>query len=299
MAKSSSARRSADVAQVGVVGVGAMGTAVAARLLASGYTVAIGSRRETAGSRGLVAAGARADMMAALAAPIVIDCLPDDSAVRSVFTPASVGAMTEGALHVNTATISIALADELETLHSDVGSLYLAAPVIGRPESAERGELQVVVAGTPDATRAARGVLEALAASIRVIPGAASRANLVKLAVNYNLVHAVQTLGASIGLVESGGIDATTFVEILTASAYSGSVHRGYGARISQRRYVPAGFSAANALKDLDLATDAARQLGLTLPMSDLREVLASAAGADEQEWSALAERYRPAPQPK
>jgi 3-hydroxyisobutyrate dehydrogenase-like beta-hydroxyacid dehydrogenase len=77
------------------------------------------------------------------------------------------------------------------------------------------------------------------------------------MAVNYNLLRALQTLGASIALVERGGVDASEFIDILTASAYTGTVHQGYGSRIVQRRYTPAGFTPSNALKHLDLAIDA------------------------------------------
>jgi 3-hydroxyisobutyrate dehydrogenase-like beta-hydroxyacid dehydrogenase len=280
------------VADVTIVGVGAMGSAVAARLLAKRHAVTLRVRRETDTSRALADAGA--DVSLDARTPF------DAPVVRAVFDRRRIAAMSPGTVHVAMATIGVALSDELESQHRSGGSLYLAAPVLGRPEAARDGALRIVAAGDEAAFAAARAVLADLAHGVRHLSGPASTAHLIKLAVNLNLLHAVWTLGASIGMVERGGVDAATFVEILTDAAYTGTVHRGYGATIASRGYEPAGFTAVNALKDLDLAVVAAASVGLDVGSAELRGVLAAQAADPANsglDWSALAERYRRPPQ--
>ncbi|MDQ1608872.1 MAG: hypothetical protein QOE16_1604 [Microbacteriaceae bacterium] len=287
------------MAALGVVGIGSVGQAIAARLLARGHRVTIWSRRETSRTRALVDDGAifSSAKASAFGLDVVVSCLSDDSAVCSVFTPDRIAGIGRGAVHINMSTISVALADELEAMHVAAGSLYLAAPVLGRPEAILSGDAQVVVAGTIAAIDAGRPILDELARSVWIVGDRGGRASLVKIAVNFNLLRAVQTLGASIALVERGGVDASEFIDILTASAYTGTVHQGYGSRIVQRRYKPAGFTPSNALKDLDLAIDASNALGLEMPHDDLRDVLlSSATQRPDLDWSALAEAYRTHP---
>jgi 3-hydroxyisobutyrate dehydrogenase-like beta-hydroxyacid dehydrogenase len=93
-----------------------------------------------------------------------------------------------------------------------------------------------------------------------------SRANLVKIGVNFNIIHAVEALGESIALMERGGVDPEAFVELLTNTLFGGIVYTGYGNAIATKTYFPAGFSVALGRKDLGLAADAAKGYGLSLP---------------------------------
>ena len=120
---------------------------------------------------------------------------------------------------------------------------------------------------------------------------------MVKLGVNYNLIHALQAIGESVALVESGGVDANTFMEILTHTAFAGSAYAGYGPMIVNRRYSPPGFSMTLGLKDLKLIEDAASAGGLTLPVAAVLRKLFETAQVDPElkdlDWSAIAELTR------
>jgi 3-hydroxyisobutyrate dehydrogenase-like beta-hydroxyacid dehydrogenase len=122
-------------------------------------------------------------------------------------------------------------------------------------------------------------------------------ANLVKIAVNYNLIHTLQALAESVTMVERGNVSGETFIEILTDAAYTGSAYGGYGPMIATRTYEPVGFSVALGLKDLGLAEQAAADTGTALPTSPaLRSLFESAMDDDRLstlDWSAVAEITR------
>jgi 3-hydroxyisobutyrate dehydrogenase-like beta-hydroxyacid dehydrogenase len=120
---------------------------------------------------------------------------------------------------------------------------------------------------------------------------------VVKLGVNYNLIHALQAIGESVALVESAGVDPNTFMEILTHTAFTGSAYAGYGPMIVNRAYTPPGFSMTMGLKDVKLIEDAAADLGLTLPVASVLHELFDRAIDDPEltdlDWSAIAELTR------
>jgi 3-hydroxyisobutyrate dehydrogenase-like beta-hydroxyacid dehydrogenase len=127
-------------------------------------------------------------------------------------------------------------------------------------------------------------------------------ANIVKIAVNYNIIHALQALGESIAMVEEHGVDANEFVDVLHATLFGGVVHGGYGPMIANRAYRPAGFTLGLGQKDLLLADGIAREAGLelaTLPalIRVFQQALADPALA-QCDWSAIAEVSRRSPRP-
>ena len=106
----------------------------------------------------------------------------------------------------------------------------------------------------------------------------------------------IETADALARLHAEAGLQATKFVDILTDTAFTGSVYKGYGKLIAQRSYAPA-FSVALGAKDLELVAQAADAHGLALPsMSTLRRVFAGALASPELaelDWSAIAEVTR------
>ena len=122
-------------------------------------------------------------------------------------------------------------------------------------------------------------------------------ANVVKAAVNYNIIHAIQALGESITLVEGHGVDGREFVELLSNSLFGGIAYSVYGSAIAERRYTPPGFLMELGRKDLTLAERAAAEVGVELPTAPVLHELFDAAMADEElrtyDWAGLAEVTR------
>ncbi|MBX3098667.1 MAG: NAD(P)-dependent oxidoreductase [Salinibacterium sp.] len=283
--------------KVGFLGLGNMGSAIAGRLVAAGHEVMVWNRSAEAADA-LVAAGAtRAGSAAeALSAPISFSMLANDDAAESVLTSNAL-AGASGRIHVNMASISAAAADRLDAVHREAGVQYIACPVLGRPSVAAAGGLNLIAAGPDVAIAQVTALLEILGARIWRFGEQPRRANAVKIAMNFTILHALQAMAESITLVESQGIESTDFAELLANTLFAGPVYAGYGSMIAEKRYSPAGFAMALGLKDLGLAEELAGETGFTLPTAPVLRDRFERALADAElvdlDWSAVAEVTR------
>jgi len=285
------------MAEIGFVGLGTMGSAMAARLLGAGHRVRVWNRSEAA-MEPLVAAGAvaAASPADALDSGLVFSMLANDEAADAVFDDVAL-AGASGGLHVNMASVSPALARRLAARHAAAGVGYVAAPVLGRVNLAAEGKLNILVGGADEAVQGVQQYLDVLGARTWRIGTEPAQANLVKIAVNFNIIHAMEALGESIAIVENHGIDAPQFVELLTSTLFGGVSYAVYGDIIAHRRYQPAGFTADLGLKDLGLAETAAAEVGVSLPtgpaLRSVFEQTLAKPGGEKLDWSAIAEIAR------
>lgn len=282
---------------VGFLGLGSMGSAMAGRLVDAGHEVRVWNRSPeavaAAVANGAVAAETPED---ALSCEVSFSMLANDEAMSAVMTPARISTLA-GRIHVAMASISPDLAQALAAQVSAAGGAYLAAPVLGRPAVAADGQLNILAAGDPDATATVRPYLDAMGKRVWVLGEQPSVANAVKAAVNYNIIHAMQAIGESVAMTERLGVPAETFTELLSSTLFGGVAYAGYGEIIATQRYTPPGFHIALGRKDLDLAEQVARSVGVapaTLPA--LTAVFEAALADDELkdlDWSAIAEVSR------
>jgi 3-hydroxyisobutyrate dehydrogenase-like beta-hydroxyacid dehydrogenase len=286
--------------EVAFLGLGAMGRGMVSRLLDESFAVTVWNRSpgpvdEVRTREGITVSPSVLDAFAAQ--EVVHSILADDRVVLDVFADELLELVPEGRVHVNHATISPAAAAELAERHRRHHVGYVSAPVLGRSTVASTGALLVVASGEPAAIETAMPSLRALGRQVWNLGEDPRSAPLVKISVNYSIIHALQSITESVVLVESAGIDPSTFVEILTHTAFTGSAHRGYGPMIAEKRYEPVGFAMSLGLKDLTLAQEAAAQLGVDLPMASvLQEVFAAGLqdpALSQLDWSAIAEVTR------
>lgn len=283
---------------VGFVGLGAMGAAMVRNLLGKGVKVTVWNRSraivDALAAEGAVAAATVDD---AFAADIVLSMLAHDQAMREVLLES--GALSrarKGLVHVNLATISTALAAELAALHAELDLGYVASPVFGRPPVAQAGGLNVLAAGAPEAVATAMPVLDLLAAKVWPLGEDPVRANALKLAGNFMIVSAIESMGEAVALGEAYGVEAPELLDMLSSTLFAAPIYKIYGGMIAERRYSPPGFAAELGLKDVRLVLDAAEAKGLSMPLADLAEAsLESLLGGDEKnlDLAALAEIAR------
>ena len=282
--------------KVGVIGLGHMGSGIAASLMRTGFDVTLYNRtREKATP--LVAKGAHlaATVRDACAGDAVITILADDSAVNEVVSgnDGILASLRKDAIHIVSSTISVALSAELTERHARAGQRFIAAPVFGRPDVAAVGKLFVVAAGSPDAITTARPLLDAFGQKTFVVSETPSAANLVKLSGNFLIATVIESLGEAMALVEKGGIDRRMYVDLLTSTLFGAPVYKTYGSLVAERRFEPAGFAALLARKDIRLALAAAEDLRVPLPIASLlrdRFLALAARGGDHLDWSAISE---------
>lgn len=259
---------------ISMIGLGAMGAAIVRNLLAKGMKVTVWNR-SPAIVDALVAEGAipAADADEAFKADVVLSMLAHDQAVKEVLVGSGVLVRArKGVVHVNLATISTALAGELAALHAELGLGYVASPVFGRPPVAQAGALNVLAAGAPDAVATAMPVLEQLAAKVWPLGEDPVRANALKLAGNFMIVSAIESMGEAVALGEAYGVPAPELLDMLSSTLFAAPIYKIYGGMIAERRYSPPGFAAELGLKDVRLVLDAAEAKGLSMPQADLAE---------------------------
>ena len=280
--------------KVGFIGLGNMGTGMAASLLGAGHEVTVYNRTPDK-ARALVEQGARAaaDVADACRGDAVITMLADDAAVEGVvFGDAGVIArLRKGAIHVSMSTISVALAEKLAAAHANAGQRFVAAPVFGRPEMAAAGKLFIVAAGAPDAVDASLPLFEAMGQKTFRIGDQPKAANLVKLSGNFLIASVIEGLGEAIALVAKGGVDRRQYLDLLTSTLFTAPVYKTYGGLITEQRFEPAGFRASLGHKDIRLTLAAAESLRVPMPFAAVvhdRFLTLLAHGGDALDWSAI-----------
>jgi len=283
--------------RVSLIGLGSMGTAMVTRLLEQGFEVDVWNRSRKNMGEMFGGRVAQVSLEAALKNPVVISFLSNDAAALETFTSEALADAAEGLVHLNMSTLSPEASRELAMRHETNGLGYLAAPILGRPVAILAGKSLNVIAGSAEHLAQAAPVLEKVSAKYWHLGEDHAMASLVKLGVNYNLIHALQAIGESVALVEAGGVDPNTFVEILTHTAFTGSAYAGYGPMIANRKYSPAGFSMELGVKDVKLVQAAATGLGLNLPVASVLLHLFQTANQTPElhdlDWSAVAELTR------
>jgi 3-hydroxyisobutyrate dehydrogenase-like beta-hydroxyacid dehydrogenase len=280
--------------RIGFIGLGHMGSGMAANLVRAGHHVTV-HNRSPAKAEALMALGAKAATSVAEACrgDAVITMLANDEAVESVVLGRDgiLASLPAGALHVSSSTISIALSQRLSQEHAKAGQRFVAAPVFGRPDVAAAGRLFVVAGGEPAAVEAATPLLEAIGQKIFVVSDTPKAANLVKLSGNFLIASMIESLGEALALVAKGGVDQRRYLEILTSTLFDAPVYKTYGGLIAGGRFEPAGFAAPLGQKDIRLALAAADDLRVPMPLASLlrdRFLTLLAHGGDNLDWSAI-----------
>ncbi|WP_378144025.1 NAD(P)-dependent oxidoreductase [Cnuibacter sp. UC19_7] len=282
---------------VGFIGLGSMGSAMVGNLLDHGIDVVVWNRSPDR-AQSLAERGARvaSSIEEATHSGVVLSMLSNESVVFDLFRDEVLAAAPSGSIHVNLATVGAGAAQRLADLHRAAGVGYVAAPVLGRPPVAAAGQLTVLAAGEPAELARVNPLLEIIGRRVWDFGADPSAANLVKIGVNFLLIHALQAMSESITLLERRGVDTGTFVEVLGDSLFPGPVYSGYGAMIAEERYTPALFTTELGFKDLMLAVDAARAAETVLPSeSVLRGVFEDALshGQEQLDWASIAEVTR------
>lgn len=280
--------------KVAFLGLGTMGLPMAVNLVKAGHAVR-GWNRSPAPRTKLAELGAQSAATpreAAADADVVISMLADDAATRAaVIDTGTLAALKPGTIHVNMATVSVALAAELAALHEEQGIGYVAAPVLGRVNVAEAGELNILAAGAAATVAAVQPLFDVLGQKTWYLGERPEQANAAKLAVNFMIGSAIGTMGEAVALAQGHGVDKADFLELVTSTAFAAPVYKGYGKAIAEERFEPAGFKLALGLKDIRLALAAAEQVNVPLPLaSALRDAHIESLAHDEGhlDWAAL-----------
>jgi 3-hydroxyisobutyrate dehydrogenase len=262
--------------RLGLCGTGRMGSAIALRLLESGFSL-IAWNRNQGKLPPLAAAGATtAATPAALveAADIVVVSLLDDDAVRSVYTGDA--GLLSGNLQnktiIETSTIHPTTAKQIGSLVVAKDGRFVECPVGGTVQPARAGKLVGLVGGEAAHVEAVRPVLEAMCRRVEHLGPVGSGAAM-KLAVNLPLIAYWEALGEALSVADRAGIDLDTAASLMVDSAGAiavapmrmPAVLQAVQASDSEQA---TNFSAAGMAKDLRLICEVAADEGLAVPVA-------------------------------
>lgn len=279
---------------IGFVGLGIMGKAMATHLVEVGYRVRVWNRSQEplADLAALGATAVASCREAGDGVDVLVSMLADDEAVDAVLIEGgALDAMPPGAVHINMATVSVACVRELESRHRDRGVRYVAAPVLGRVDMAQAGQLNILAAGEPGALRDVQPLLHVLGRKSWYLGERPEQANAVKLAVNTMIAGAIGMMGEGVALSQGYGIAKADFIELITSTLFAAPVYTGYGAAIAQERFEPAGFRLALGLKDVRLTLEAAESVRVPLSIASVlrdNHLDSLAHGEGHLDWAAL-----------
>jgi 3-hydroxyisobutyrate dehydrogenase len=281
-----------QVTSLGWVGVGRMGRALVTRLLAGGYEVAVYNRtREKA---------ADLERFGALVVDSLADLADRDIVFTMVAGSADVEEVVDGLLSrrdvhpgliVDSTTISPAAAEQIRARAAERGTAMLAAPVSGNPKVAESGRLTIVASGPAEAWERARPYLELLGRRVTYV-GEGERARLVKICHNLMLGVVAQCMAEITVLAEKGGVNRSDFLEFLNDSVMGSTFTRYKSPAYVNLDFTPT-FTPALLLKDFHLGFEAARAMGVAMPLAAATEqIVQGLAGTkgNEVDFAALIE---------
>jgi 3-hydroxyisobutyrate dehydrogenase-like beta-hydroxyacid dehydrogenase len=274
-----------------------MGLPMARNLISAGFGVRVYNRTASK-ARSLADIGAiccETPGEAATEVGIVCTMLADDVALESVTLgdDGILNALVPGGIHISLSTVSPEISRRLSAHHDLHDSVYLAAPVFGRPDVATAGKLNILLSGGDSESRArVTPVLQAMGQKIWDFGDDAGAANVVKVCGNFMIGAAIEAMAEAFTLAEKNGVPRQSIFEMLTQTTFAAPAYQSYGKLIAAQEYLPAGFTVPLGQKDIGLAQDLGKKSHVPLPFAGVvqdRITAARAKGRDEMDWACLA----------
>jgi 3-hydroxyisobutyrate dehydrogenase len=259
--------------QIGVAGLGAMGSAIAARLMEAGHQVTVWNRT-AAKTRSLADAGATAvgsPAAVAAASDAVITILTDAAAIDAVYDGPSglLSGDVKDKLFVDMSTVPPKVETTLAVKVRGRGAVFVECPVGGSTMPARQGKLLGLMGAEPADAARARPILEQLCRKVEHC-GAVGAGSSMKLAINLPLMVAWQAYGEAFAIARDVGWEPKRLIDLFVESngANNGLKLRAdmIVAMLENRDPGPVTFSVANAVKDLRTMVDAGTAKGAAMP---------------------------------
>jgi len=258
--------------RIGIIGTGMLGSAVAKRLLNSGYKIAV-YNRTIKKAEPLVALGAtvcKAPKDVAKSSDLVITIVKDARAVSEVSfgKDGIIEGYHDGLIVADMSTINPQESAAIAKRFAENKMEMLEIPVMGGPPVAEKGRLLMMIAGKKEVYEKYKKILDCIADKSFYL-GTNGTALTIKLAMNLQISMTALALSEGIILTKGGGLDPQLFLNILNSSDYKTSQSEKKGPKMIKGEF-DATFTIQNMQKDLDTINTTAKAFNLSLPMASL-----------------------------
>jgi 3-hydroxyisobutyrate dehydrogenase-like beta-hydroxyacid dehydrogenase len=281
-----------DRVKLGFIGLGNMGSRIAQRLLGQGYQLFLYDRnlanaKAVAAHGGIVAKSIRE---LASNVDVVLSCLTNDEAVRSVYAGAEgvFAGARPGTVVLEMSTVSPDTSRELHSLGARRGLQLLDVAISGSTPAAERGILTLLVGGDGELFRAAEPIFQAVARRYFRLGGPGS-GTAMKLVANTLLGVGMQAIAEAVVLGEKIGLNRARLLQVLSETAVVAPAHLGKLASAMVNDYHPQ-FPLRLMNKDFELILKAAAAKHVSMPATEAAFYVNSEelAGNDDEDFSAV-----------
>jgi 2-hydroxy-3-oxopropionate reductase len=269
--------------RIGFLGIGIMGAPMVGHLLDAGYSVATAINRTPASAdllaKGLTVLGSPREVTAA--SDIIITMLPDTPQVEAVlFGDNGVSSgLTEGKLVIDMSSISPIATRDFAARVNINGCAYLDAPVSGGEVGAKAASLTIMVGGPEEAFERARPVFEKMGKNITLM-GANGAGQTTKVANQIIVALTIEAVAEALLFASKAGVDPAKVRQALMGGLASSRILEVHGERMIKRTFDP-GFRIELHQKDLNLALEGAKAMGMSLPNTAMTQQLMSACVAN------------------
>lgn len=278
---------------VGFIGLGMMGTPMAARLQKAGFLLAVHNRTKKKASS-LVEEGAtwcESPKELAEKSEIVFSMLSNSEALSecALGSHGVLRGARKGSVHVDMSTVSPAITKELGKRYRDAGCFFLHSPVLGSVPQATDGSLLLFVGGNEAGFLRAEPALKILGNKIWRFENP-EQASHMKLLCNMFIAGMGTTLAQALVFAEKANVDPHILLDVLNQSALNAPMYQTKGKSMLDRNFAPR-FFVEHMLKDLDLMLQAGKELGVALPLTEVAQRLfseAAEAGFSKEDYSAV-----------
>ena len=230
-------------------------------------------------------------------ADVVFTALPNDAILFTVSRGDGgiISSLSPGAIHVSCSTVSPDTSRAIAKEHKERGSGFVCAPVFARPDGMALGHATIPVSGADEYVQRVLPLLNATATEVRTGFGSdTGAANVVKLAGNFLIASAIESMGEAFALSEAKGVDREAVRSLLTDTIFDCLIYKGYGQRVARRDHAPypnAHFALDLGRKDVELVRQTAASVNVPMPVASLlgdRFSSAVAKGRSDLDWSAV-----------
>ena len=281
------------MAKLGFVGLGIMGKPMAGNLLAAGhklhvYDLSPEPVRELAAKGAMACGNSREVAQKSDIVFVMVQDTPDVEAVLFGRDGVAEG-LREGSIVVDMSSISPIATKEYARKLADLGAKMLDAPVSGGQVGAENASLSIMVGGQPEVFEEIKPYFHIMGKNI-VHVGANGDGQTCKVANQIVVALTIEAVGEALLFASRAGADPAKVREALLGGFAHSRILELHGERMIKRTFDP-GFRIRLQQKDLNLALQAARSLGLSLPNTATAQELLNAVaanGGSELDHSAL-----------
>jgi 3-hydroxyisobutyrate dehydrogenase-like beta-hydroxyacid dehydrogenase len=227
---------------------------------------------------------------------VVFTVLADDAALLEVTAATDDFArrLGSGGLHVSVSTISPDTARQIAQHHAQFGVQYVAAPVFARPEAAAAKKGTICISGPAGARKRASDLLrQCVGENIFEFGDEVGAANVVKLAGNFMIGAAIESMAEAFTLAQKNNISRESVMQLFTQTLFACPIYQNYGKMIAADRYDQnVGFKMPLGLKDMNLVLQMASASRVPMPLAQLvqgRLLSGIAKGREDWDWTGLA----------